>query len=49
MRLLFSALARTPLPLLYACGRLIDLFLFHVFRWRRDQVSADIALAFPHK
>jgi len=37
MRLLFSALARTPLPLLYAYGRLIDFFVFHVFRWRRDR------------
>ena len=49
MRLLFSALARTPLPLLYACGRLIDFFVFHVFRWRRDQVAADVGHAFPDK
>jgi len=49
MRLLFDALARTPLPLLYACGRLIDFFVFHVFRWRRDQVAGDVARAFPDK
>ncbi|HET7033933.1 MAG TPA: lysophospholipid acyltransferase family protein, partial [Casimicrobiaceae bacterium] len=49
MRLLLWALARTPLGVLYAYGRLIDFFLFHVFRWRRDQVVGDIALAFPDK
>ena len=49
MRLLFWALTRTPLTVLYAYGRLIDFFLFHVLRWRRDQVVGDIALAFPEK
>jgi|KBSSwiStaDraftv2_1062776.scaffolds.fasta_scaffold84995_2 KDO2-lipid IV(A) lauroyltransferase len=49
MRLLLSALARTPLPLLYAYGRAVDFFIFHVFRWRREQVATDIALAFPEK
>jgi KDO2-lipid IV(A) lauroyltransferase len=49
MRLLLSALARTPLPLLYAYGRTIDFFLFNVFRWRRNQVATDIAHAFPDK
>jgi hypothetical protein len=49
MRLLLSALARTPLPLLYAYGRTIDFFLFNVFRWRRNQVATDIAHAFPDR
>ncbi|HET7097004.1 MAG TPA: lysophospholipid acyltransferase family protein [Casimicrobiaceae bacterium] len=49
MRLLLWALTRTPLAVLYAYGRLIDFFLFHVFRWRRDQVVGDIALAFPDR
>ena len=49
MRLLFWALTRTPLGVLYGYGRLIDFFLFHVFRWRRDQVVGDVALAFPEK
>jgi len=49
MRLLLWALTRTPLPVLHAYGRVIDFFLFHVFRWRRDQVVGDIALAFPER
>ena len=49
MRLLLWALTRTPFPVLHAYARVIDFFLFHVFRWRRDQVVGDIALAFPEK
>ena len=49
MRLLLSALARTPLPLLYVYGRLIDFLIFHVVRWRREQVATDIAHAFPDR
>jgi KDO2-lipid IV(A) lauroyltransferase len=49
MRFLLKALARTPLPLLYAYGWVIYAVAFHVFRWRRDQVGKDLALAFPEK
>jgi KDO2-lipid IV(A) lauroyltransferase len=49
MRLILWALTRTPLPVLYAYGRVVDFFLFHVLRWRRDQVVGDITLAFPEK
>jgi KDO2-lipid IV(A) lauroyltransferase len=49
MRLLLTALARTPLPLLYAYGWVIYAVAFHVFRWRREQVAGDIAQAFPDK
>lgn len=49
MRLIFWALTRTPLPVLYAYGRLIDFFLFHLFRWRREQVIGDVTLAFPER
>jgi hypothetical protein len=49
MRLLLTALARTPLAVLYAYGWVVYAIAFHVLRWRRDQVAADIALAFPDK
>ena len=49
MRFLLKALARVPLPTLYAAGWLIHIVVFHVVRWRRDQVANDIALAFPDK
>ncbi len=49
MRFLLKALTRTPLPVLYAWGRLLHVIVFHVVRWRRDQVASDIVLAFPEK
>jgi len=49
MRLLLTALARTPLVLLYAYGWLVYAITFHVVRWRRNQVARDIALAFPDR
>jgi len=49
MRFLLKAVTRVPLPVLYAVGTFIYVFLFHVFRWRRDQVEGDIARAFPEK
>lgn len=49
MRLLLKALARTPLPLLYAYAWLVYAIGFHVARWRRAQVAADVAQAFPEK
>jgi len=49
MRHLLKLVARLPLPLLYAWGWLIYLFVFHILRWRRDQVANDIALAFPDR
>ena len=49
MRFLLKALTRTPLPVLYAVGTFLYVVLFHVVRWRRDQVESDIARAFPEK
>ena len=49
MRFLLRALARTPLPLLYAYGWFVYTIVFHVARWRRDQVAGDVAQAFPEK
>jgi len=49
MRFLLRALARTPLPLLYAYGWIVYAIVFHVARWRRDQVAGDVAQSFPEK
>jgi KDO2-lipid IV(A) lauroyltransferase len=49
MRFLLKAVTRVPLPVLYAVGTFIYVVLFHLFRWRRDQVGGDIARAFPEK
>ncbi len=49
MRFLLKALARTPLPLLYAYGWAVYAIVFHIFRWRRRQVASDVAQAFPEK
>ena len=49
MRFLLKALTRVPLPVLYALGTCIYVIVFHVVRWRRDQVESDIARAFPEK
>ena len=49
MRFLLKALTRTPLPVLYAWGWFLHVIVFHIVRWRRDQVASDIALAFPDK
>ena len=49
MRFLLKALTRMPLPVLYAVGTFIYVVLFHLVRWRRDQVESDIARAFPDK
>ena len=49
MRLLLKALARTPLPLLYAYGWVAYVITFHVLRWRRKQVAYDVAQAFPDR
>ena len=49
MRFLLKALTRTPLPVLYAWGWVLHVIVFHLVRWRRDQVAGDIALAFPDK
>jgi Kdo2-lipid IVA lauroyltransferase/acyltransferase len=49
LRFLLKALTRTPLPVLYAWGWLLHVIVFHVVRWRRDQVASDIARAFPDK
>ena len=47
MRSFLKALTRIPLPLLYAIGSCVYFFVFHVMRWRRDRVEADLARAFP--
>jgi Kdo2-lipid IVA lauroyltransferase/acyltransferase len=44
-----KALTRVPLGLLYGVGWLIHVIVFHLLRWRRDQVDADVARAFPEK
>ena len=49
MRFLLKALTRVPLPVLYAVGTLICFVLFHLVRWRREQVESDIQRAFPEK
>ncbi len=49
MRLLLKLLSRVPLPLLYPSGWFIFVVVFHVVRWRRDQVANDIARAFPDR
>ena len=38
---------RPSLRLLYAIGSFLYFTVFHVVRWRRDQVANDIARAFP--
>ena len=49
MRFFLKALTRLPLPVLYAIGSCVYLFVFHVMRWRRDGVAADLANAFPSR
>ncbi len=49
MRLLLKALALVPLPMLYPGGWVIYFIVFHIVRWRRDQVAADVERAFPDK
>jgi KDO2-lipid IV(A) lauroyltransferase len=49
MILFLKALTRTPLPVLHALARLIDLIAFHVLRWRRDYIERDIGNAFPER
>jgi hypothetical protein len=49
MRFLLKAVTRVPLAVLYALGTFIYVILFHVVRWRRDQVESDIARAFPRR
>ncbi len=49
MRRVLKALTRLPLSLLYGVGWLIHVLVFHIARWRRDQVAGDIARAFPEK
>ena len=47
MRFVLKWLTRVPLPLLYAAGLSLYFIVFHVARWRREQVANDIARAFP--
>ena len=43
------AVSLVPLAVLYPVGWVIYVMVFHVLRWRRDQVANDIALAFPDR
>ena len=47
MPFVLNALPRVPLPLLYAVGSFVYFTVFHIVRWRREQVANDIARAFP--
>jgi KDO2-lipid IV(A) lauroyltransferase len=47
MRFLLKSLTRIPLPLMYACSRLIYFVAFRVLRWRRDRAELDLRNAFP--
>jgi KDO2-lipid IV(A) lauroyltransferase len=49
MQFLLKALTRARLGALYAAGWVIYALVFHVARWRRDQVEGDVAKAFPAK
>ncbi len=49
MRLLLKALALVPLPLLYVGGWFLYVIAYHVARWRRRQVAADIDRALPDR
>jgi Kdo2-lipid IVA lauroyltransferase/acyltransferase len=47
--LLFRALARLPLSVLYRLGDGLHVLVFHVFRWRVALARANIAGAFPDR
>lgn len=49
MQFVLRSLTRVPLALLYGLGWCIHVLLYHLLRWRRDQVERDVALAFPQK
>lgn len=49
MQSLLKALTRVPLSALYAVGWLVYVVVYHVARWRRDQVALDVARAFPER
>lgn len=49
MRHVVNTLTRVHLGLLYGIGWFVHVVVFHVVRWRRDQVGADIDQAFPGK
>jgi Kdo2-lipid IVA lauroyltransferase/acyltransferase len=46
---LFQFLSRLPWPVLYALAHAIDLLSYHVLRYRRPVVDANLLLAFPDK
>ncbi len=49
MELLLKSLTRVPLGLLHGMGWFVHVIVFHLLRWRRDQVDGDVAKAFPEK
>ena len=49
MQRVLKALTRAPWGLLYGVGWVVHVIVFHLVRWRRDQVDGDVAKAFPEK
>lgn len=49
MQNLLKTLTHVPLRLLYGVAWCLHVLVFHLLRWRRDQVSGDVAKAFPEK
>ncbi len=47
--MIYRLLGYLPFPLLYAVAWLGYIFLYHVFRYRRDVVRDNLARAFPEK
>jgi Kdo2-lipid IVA lauroyltransferase/acyltransferase len=45
----FRILSSLPWPVLYLFGHLIDAMTYHVIRYRRQVVDANLLLAFPEK
>lgn len=47
MSFFYGWLARLPLPLLYGLGRLARPIIYHLIRYRRRTVAANLKLAYP--
>ena len=47
--MIYRLISYLPFPLLYALAWLVYLLLYHVFRYRREVVKANLANAFPEK
>jgi Kdo2-lipid IVA lauroyltransferase/acyltransferase len=44
---IYHGLARLPLPLLYGLSSILSWLVYHVLRYRRETVAANLAAAFP--